>query len=202
MNRQTHHGLYKRCDCQRRTWAKCPHGWHFAFKSRDVHYRFSLDRQLGHHVDNKTEAEKEADTLRIAIREGRFGQPAPRQEMTLRHLADIYLERYVKVERASTIYAFTWALNTICRTVVPHPTGGRTPIGDWRLTDIVTDTIERFREVRRSQGTGAVGVNRNLASLRAVFNWALRTGYVDTSPFKRASEAVVKRSAEPLCNNV
>ena len=67
--------------------------------------------------------------------------------------------------------AFTWALNTICRTVVPRPTGGRAPIGDWRLMDIVTDTIERFREVRCSQGTGAAGVH-----LRAVIEGALETG--------------------------
>ena len=55
----------------------------------------------------------------------------------------------------------------------------------------MTDTIERFREVRRGQ-TGAVGVNRNLQSLRALYNWSVRTGYVEQSPFKRHSEPVVR----------
>ena len=44
------------------------------------------------------------------------------EDMTLRQLADVYLERYVDVERASTMQAFTYALNTICRTVIPCAT--------------------------------------------------------------------------------
>lgn len=195
--RHNNKGLRKICECPRRNWAKCPHGWHFNFKVRGGRsYRFSLDKHLGQHVDSKSDAEKVADNIRIAIREGRFGQPAARQDMTLRQLGDVYIERYVRLHHASTEQAFVCALNTICRTIIPRATGGSAALGDWRLTDIVTDTIEQFREVRRSQGTGAVGVNRNLGSLRAVFNWALRVGYMATSPFKRASEAVVKLSDE------
>ena len=52
-------------------------------------------------------------------------------------------------------------------------------LGAWRVSDIVTDTVERFREVRREAGGGVFGVNRNLSRLRAVFNWAVRVGYLD-----------------------
>lgn len=195
-HKHSNNGLRKICGCPRRTWAKCPHAWHFNFKlPGGPSHRFSLDKHLGRPVKSKTEAETEAEKIRTAIREGTFGQVAPRSEMTLRQLADVYLERYVRVERSATEQAFTWALNTICRTVVPYPTGDEAPIGNWRLTDIVTDTIERFREVRR-RSAGATGVNRNLGSLRALYNWALRTGYVDDTPFKRASLAVVKLSPE------
>ena len=196
MRRHRNNGLYKICGCPRRRWARCPHAWHFNFKWRDAHHRFSLDRHARQHLDSKTDARTLADEIGRNIRAGRFGQPTPRDEMTLRQLADTYLERYVAVERASTAQAFTWALNTICATVIPRPTDGRAPPGDWRVTDIVTDTIERFREVRRSQGTGLVGVNRCLGSLRALFNWAIRVGYVTETPFKRGTEPVVKLSRE------
>lgn len=194
--RHTNHGLRKVCRCSRRTWAKCEHPWHFSFKHAGTHYRFSLDRHLGKHIDNKSDAETEAEGIRIAIRKGRFGQPAPREEMTLRMLADVYLERHVQIERATTSQAFTWAMNTICRTPIPRPDGKTAKLGDWRVVDVVTDTIERFREIRRAQGTGPVGVNRNLGSLRALFNWAVRVGYIDQSPFKRGSEPTVRLSAE------
>jgi integrase len=195
--RHQNNGLRKLCGCPRRQWAKCPHPWHFNFKPRGGSpYRFSLDRHLGRHVDSKTEADTEAAAIKAAILAGQLGQPVARDEMTLRQLADTYLERYVAVERTATAQAFTWALNTICRTVLPRPTGGSAPLGEWRLTDIVTDTVERFREVRRGQGTGVVGVNRNLRSLRALWNWSLRVGYLDTTPFTRHGQPIVKLSQE------
>ena len=74
MAKHRNRGLRKRCECPRRNWAKCPHPWHFNFKWNGEHYRFSLDREVGHPVTSKTEAEKETDRLRTAIREGRFRQ--------------------------------------------------------------------------------------------------------------------------------
>ena len=62
------------------------------------------------------------------------------------------------------------------------------------MTDIATDTIEHFRETRRAAGVSPAGVNRNLQSLRALYNWALRVGYAESTPFKRHELAVVKIS--------
>lgn len=194
--RHENKGLRKLCEHPRRGWAKCDCPWHFNFKWKSTHYRFSLDKHLDKHLDSKSEAEDAAATIRIAIKAGKFGQPAAREDMTLRQLADTYLDRYVKVERAATEDAFALALKTICGTVLPRPTGGSVAFGAWRLTDIVTDTVERYREVRRGQGTGVVGVNRHLGSLRSLFNWAVRVGYVEQSPFKRGTEPVIKLSKE------
>jgi integrase len=113
--------------------------------------------------------------------------------MTLRQLGALYVERYVDVEKPKTRAYFETALRTIYRTEIPRPTGGAAPFGDWRLADIVTDTIERFREVRRANGA-TTGVNRNLQSLRALLNWAVRVGYLDATPFHRHGQAVVKVS--------
>jgi hypothetical protein len=76
MTKHRNRGLRKRCECPRKNWAKCSHPWHFNFKWKGEHYRFSLDREVGHPVTSKTEAEQEADRLRTAIREGRFSATA------------------------------------------------------------------------------------------------------------------------------
>lgn len=46
MTKQRNRGLRKRCECPRKDWAKCSHPWHFNFKWKDEHYRFSLDREV------------------------------------------------------------------------------------------------------------------------------------------------------------
>ena len=61
-------GLRKRCPCPRQRWPKCPHGWHFNFHWKGVNYWLSLDRECGRRITSKTEAEREADRLRTAIR--------------------------------------------------------------------------------------------------------------------------------------
>ncbi|MEQ1761104.1 MAG: site-specific integrase [Vicinamibacterales bacterium] len=190
------HGVRKICACPRSKWSKCDHGWHFSFKWKDTHYRFSLDKHLGKHVDSKSAAEDAGHEIRKAIKAGKFGQPVAREDMTLRQLADIYLERYVAVERSATAAAYRMALNTICATSIPRPSGGAAAFGEWRVGDIVTDTLERYREVRRASGTGIVGTNRHLGSLRALLNWGVRVGYLEQTPFKRATETVVKLSPE------
>ena len=194
--RRTNHGLQKICTCPRQRWPKCRHSWHFAYKWGGHHFRFSLDKHLGRHLDSKTEAESEAEKIRLEIRAGQFGRPAPTDAMTLQHLVDVYLERYVLVEHADAVDDFRSGLRVICGTPLPHPTGGRFPFGAWRLTDVKTDTIERYRETRRAGGTGVGGTNRSLGRLRAVYNWAVRMGYVEASPFKRGGEPVVRLSRE------
>jgi hypothetical protein len=89
VSRQRNDGLRKVCGCPRRIWAKCSHPWHFNFKWKDQHYRFSLDRHAQKHIESKTDAEALADELRTQIRAGRFGQPLPALEtLTLRQLGD------------------------------------------------------------------------------------------------------------------
>lgn len=190
MKKQARHpnkGLRKNCDCPRRNWAKCPHSWHFNFKPRGGQgYRFSLDKYFNNkHIDSKSEAEELAGDLRKLIRAGKFGQPVAREDMTLRQFADIYLERYVRVEHPVTERDFVYGLNAICKAAIPLPGGGgRLPFGDWRVADIVTDTILRFRETRTGEGTGVVGINRNLRRLRAMYAWAIPLGIVERTPFK------------------
>jgi hypothetical protein len=67
-----------------------------------------------------------------------------------------------------------------------------------------TDRKER-RQLRREAGAlrgatksrpgdkgGEVGTNRLLARFRHVFSWAIKHGYIDRTPFKRAGQVVVE----------
>jgi integrase len=198
--RHENKGVRKLCSHKRSAWAGCKHPWHFNYKpsdparlnpeSKDGGYRFSLDKHFGEHIDSKTKAEELAGDLRKAIRAGTFGQPVARADMTLRQLADTYLDRYVKIEHPKTVRSFEYSLNGICKADIPRPTGGSAVFGDWRLADIVTDTVHQFREVRLAHGTGVVGVNRNLRQLRALFTWAIPLGYVTGTPFKFNGERI------------
>ena len=205
MSSTRHHnnGLRKICDCGRRAWSKCAHDWHFNFTWRGTVHRFSLDRHLGRPMNGRTDAETEAEKLRIAIREGKFGTNQPQiASMTLRQLVALYTER-AKASRAQD------SVDVLYRTPLPRPAGGELAFGDWPIVDITTDTIERFRQARATRtlvtrpgqqkarvAGGTVAANRHLAFLRAVFNWAIRMGYTERTPFKRGTEAVVKLAQE------
>ena len=181
-------GLTKICDCARKNWSQCEHAWHFAFQWKKTKHRFSLGSQ----IDSKSAAEDEAATIRKQIKKGTYGKPTPKAEMTVRQLADEYLERYVKVKRPARVVPFTNALAVICRTEVHHPTRGGLALGDWPLADVVRDSVDRFREVRRP-GTGT---NRYLGYLRALWGWGLGANHITTSPFKQNGQVVIKLDKE------
>lgn len=198
MTRKRHQnkGLRKNCDCPRRTWAKCSHAWHFNFKPRGgKDYRFSLDKHFNRHIDSKSEAEDLAADLRKQIRAGKFGQPVAVSDLTMRQLADQYVERKVTIKNAKTVRAFQYSFSTIFETKVPTVTAGTLPFGEWRVADVVTDTIERYREVRL-QRTGEVGVNRHLGTLRTMFKWAVLAGYIPHTPFKQGAEVAITLTKE------
>ncbi len=55
--------------------------------------------------------------------------------------------------------------------------------GSEKLDEITNQQIEQFKLWRLKQCTAA-GVNRDLAALRFMFNWAVRNGFLWASPFK------------------
>ena len=200
-SRQRNDGIRKICACPRRAWPKCPHPWHFSFKWAGVHHRYSLDRVLGRAVRAKTEAADEAERLRVAIKAGTFrkpGDPEPvrRETLTLRQLLDLYLDRVVKPRGETAATAFSYAIGVICRTPVPTLAGTPLPFGDWRLSDVTTDALEQFRDIR--QASGRTGANRHLGTLSAAFSWAAsrKRRLVDESPFRDGDQAAVERFEE------
>ena len=195
--RHRNDGLRKLCTCPRRKWPKCHHPWHFNFRWAGQSYRFSLDKQLGRHVATKSDAKTESEKLRAAIREGTFQDDGPVLDgLTVGQLFDQYFERYIMVKRPNAARDENKHIRQILQVVLPLPTRGTRPFGEWVVSDVTTDTIERFREVRKATGGGAVAINRNLQLVRACFNWGIRVGYFERTPFKRGTEAVIKLTME------
>lgn len=201
-------GLRKVCPCPRRVWAKCPHPWHVSFMWKGVAHRFSLDKHLGRHVESKTEADAAAEQIRLAIREGTFGQPVPvRDRLTLLHLFEVYTRERLAVQTGGVKGNDRSVMQVIASAPLRLPTGETQAFGEWLVVDVTSATLEQFRTVRSTptpQTTehgvrlvgGPVGVNRALGFLRRVCNWAILAGHLDASPFKRGTVTAVKLPRE------
>jgi integrase len=200
MAKHRNRGLRKRCGCPRKNWAKCAHPWHVNFKWNGEHYRFSLDREVGHPITNKTDAEKEADRIRTAIRDGRFRQQvivpttgeSGAAELTFRQFAQKWQDlRGNQLVNASDNKHRLRKGNAF---VLPGPMP--TAFGDKPLSSITADDIELFRAARKAEGLSAVTVNHDLKLLRKMFNWAIRKGYLKRTPFKAESVTVISLERE------
>ncbi len=203
--RHRNDGLRKVCGCSRRKWAKCPHPWYFNFKWNGVHHRSSLDRKLGRRVKSKTEAMTIADDWRSRIRAGTFSlvKDAPvtpetgavLPTLTLDHLFDAYERGHVMKERPESQDRWRTQVDAIGGRELMLPIGAARRFGDWAVTDITTDALRGFQDLRRAAGVFAM--NRDVAVLRAVFNWALAEGLMERTPFKRGGVTTVKQATEP-----
>ena len=221
--RHDNDGLRKRCGHPRRTWPKCKHDWHFNFKPRGGQaWRFSLDVELGRHLDGKGDAEAEAATIRAAILAGTFvrsadrrkaGTVAPQDALTVEQLGAIYFAKHTNHKSGkplSTSERSRW--NLIMRTSIVRPNGATVRFG---ALDVRTVTrhdveafkvahrvvrVERFPDSRGRQQTwhrgGPVGVNRCLGRLCAFYSWAVKADYVIATPFKKGTESIIERFPE------
>lgn len=204
--RHDNHGLRKLCECARRTWPKCDHPWHVNFAWRGEHHRYSLDRLLSpRRIRTKIEAQTEANRIRAEIQAGTFRRPgapitpssgAVLATMTLSELFDAYERGHVKIARPASAKRWRGQVNAIRRHEVVLPNGTARAFGEWVATDITTDAIKQFQELRRTAGVFAM--NRDLGVLRAVFNWAVGDGgFLERTPFKRAGVNAIRRGSEP-----
>jgi integrase len=203
MPRERHGGVRKRCGCPRRVWPKCPHAWHLNFKWKGAHHRLSLDREVGHPITNKTDALAEAERLRTAIRAGEFPVPAPvvapagitdqAAPLTFDQFAKVWSER-----RGSQLVRprdNTYRLSTIGAFVLPGTVPPLT-FGAKPLAALTTDDVEAFRDARKAAGLSAVTVNHDLKLLRKMFNWGIRKGYLERTPFKIGTEPAISLDKE------
>ena len=192
MARQRNHGLRKRCGCPRTKWPRCAHGWHFNFSWKGVSYRVSLDRECGRHIDSKTKAVTEAERLRGDIRNGAFGTAVVRA-LSFRQFADVWRER--RGSQLANPQYDRYRLERINEFALP---GIDPPVqfGDKPLDTITTDDIEVFRDARKATGRSAVTVNHDLKLLRKMFNWGIRKGYLERTPFKIGTEPAITLEKE------
>ena len=182
----------KLCPCGRKKWSTCAHPWYIDFQAPSDHarlakvrYRPNLDKLIQRHPADFTEAKAEARRAIAAWLEGQSAAdvlPADRPTMAT------VLEAYRTRPNASPIDPYQ--LGTLTRFELRGPDGVR-PFGAWPAADVTTETIEQFRRQRP-----LVGGNRDLALLRAMFNWAVLRGLVPSTPFRIGHVAAVKLARE------
>jgi integrase len=74
--------------------------------------------------------------------------------------------------------------------IVKTTINGR-PFGQWRAAEVTREMIEAFQAERPR-----IAGNRDLALLRAAFNWAVLKGHVPATPFKVGTVTAVRLARE------
>jgi len=216
--------LKKRCDCGRKKWAKCAHGWFFSYcrgttvnkKGETVkkEYRFSLDVEARKRDEprptTKTDAVQWRDRLRTEIREGKHDAPtapATPNVPTLGDVCELYLTDFVRKptrrEKGRQLMEDHIRLARATE-IAPGVTLNTKPI-----TAVTADDLEAVRAARlaasrarcattkrRDCKHGEVGANRLLSRLRHLFTWAIKKRHVTASPFRIAHVTVVEMNRD------
>jgi hypothetical protein len=183
---QQHHGLRKRCRCKRKDWPKCSHSWHLNFKPRGgLPYRLSLDREVGRHIDSKSEALTEAERIRQAIRGGTFrsrdtgGVVVPAAAETFEAFARSWLRTVTTNLKASTY--------TDCLENHVFPILGARPIAAVGRKDC-RELITTVRE----KGLKIVAVRGVTRTLSAVLSQAVEDENLSANPALRLGHASIQ----------
>ena len=207
MRRHRNDGLRKICSHHHSRWPKCKDAWHFNFKYGGRAYRFSLDRHLGRHVGTRTEAEREADLIRVAIRAGRFqlggaDVASSVNVFTVSGLITSYQREYLDVYRRSAAVEAR-RLKLVMAAVIVR-SGRSVRFGEIVVNDLTVRDIDALilakltgrrkhchcndknacgHPWREPSAGGRPGLNRDLARLKACFNWGLKRGLLSRTPF-------------------
>jgi integrase len=177
--------VIKRCRCAQ--WKTCAHAWHLDYQRDNIRYRDDLDALIGRHAADYAEAKDEARRAIVAKLEGRDPRGiVPSDNPSLAAALETYLAHKQRHIAPSTAANERYQVAPITRLVVQ----GR-PFGAWRLAEIGRDALDEFQRKRP-----VVGGNRNLALLRALFNWAVVEQLVPQTPFKVGNVSVVKLAHE------
>jgi integrase len=166
------------------------HPWYVDYKAPKDHksrpnerYRKNLDAMIGRHAADLREAQGEARRAIVAWLDGRDpGELQPEDRPTLAQVIEAYQRR----PGASSTANVRYQVATIAATKVQGK-----PFGSWRIEDITREALDGFRQQRP-----IVAGNRDLAFLRAMFNWAVAGGLMPRTPFRIGDVAVVRLARE------
>jgi integrase len=122
--------------------------------------------------------------MKDAVRDGRF-DPEPTNVVMFDAFADLYLERYVRlrglrsgdeIEQRLAVLKKRWHGKELAAIRVGE----------------IEDLIQDLKAKKRRPAT----LNRWLALLRHMFNWAIGREYVTQTPFRRGTQALIKFERE------
>ena len=127
------------------------------------------------------------DRMRAAIRSGTFdpNSDAPATPTDFNAFADLYVERYVQLRSLRSESSIKYRLGLL-----------RARFGSRQLAEIrIADVEDLVRDLKADKKNPAT-INRHLALLRAMLNWAIEREYLEHSPFRRGSRALIKLERE------
>lgn len=180
----------KICGCAK--WKECAHPWYVNYregkeldpaagKVRERGLRAKLEPLVGREPVDFADAKAEARRAITAWKDGLDARTLlPGDPATVATVLDEYgkrpngaaIDRYQRGPIVSTVVL------------------GR-KFGEWRAADVTREAVEVFRQQRPR-----VAGNRDLAVLRAAFNWAVLGGLVASTPFKVGTVSAVKLARE------
>lgn len=176
----------KICGCAK--WKECAHPWYVDYRKgskakpgAERSLRQKLAPLVGREPKDYADAKDEAQRAIVAWKEGRDArQLLPGDAPTLATVLDAYGDR----PGGSPIDKYQ--KGKITKTVV-----NSRAFGEWRAAEITREMVESFRRQRST-----VAGNRDLALLRAMFNWAVLEELVPATPFKIGTVTAVKLARE------
>jgi integrase len=192
-------GCYKRCEHTGRNRDRCSDSWWGSFRG----HRVSLAKWADRDVTTKGEAEGVLDEFKRVVREamqaglhgptlkarlaaGLNAQPTKAQPLTFSEFADLYMERYVEMNKLKSADLIRYRMGAI-----------KAFFGNRLLSEIRTGDIEDFLADRRKPvkvGDGdtmtervrmPATINRYRSQLVQMFNWAVTRDYLERTPFNK-----------------
>lgn len=185
-------GLYKLCKHKGRARDRCEHPWWGSFQHRGVLHRVSLGRWANEDVRSKEQANGVLDRMKEKVRAGAFdaevenpSSAATPTALTFDAFADLFIERYVRIKGLRTLDKIEWQMPFL-----------KARLGPKALADIRVGDIDDLVQDLKAKGRKPATINRYLALLRRMLNWAVEREYLDRTPFRRGSQAVIKLERE------
>ena len=178
--------VYKQCKYKGcRSAPRCSHPWWLSFTWRRKRHRMKADDFAKKPVPSKTEAEQVwLPKFITEVREGndptKPAAPAVQTKaLTVEEFVAVYLKRHCEAEGLN-MDGLRHRMNAIQRR-----------FGDEPLTSLeLPGPIEDFKADLRANGLAAASVNRYLAQLRHMINWAMDRELMERTPFRGRGRGV------------
>jgi integrase len=184
--------LRERCHHKGRSRDRCDHEWHGSFQHQASLHRTSLSRWANEDIKSKQQAQAVYERYRQAVRDGRVSRTEDRRDGpgTFDELADRYVELYVKPRGLRTAEDIEYPLKPLRRFFGPteivaiKTADVEDFIGDLRKPRVVNRQADRTLR--------PASINRRLALLRHLFNWAVAREYLERTPLRRGSATLIR----------
>jgi excisionase family DNA binding protein len=179
---------YDRIFLKRRTELKGQTRWTYGIgsvilrRTKNKEVKFYIDYQIDGRrarkvlkgISTRAEAVKALNSDVSAALSGKYPWKASNLRMTFLEMADLFLEKYSKVNKKGWKKSDRVYLKKL-----------KAFFGRKKLADITAQMIEEYKPKRLSEGLKKSSVNRELSCLRKIFNVAIAWGYASENPVKK-----------------